>query len=62
MTSKKATISEKTLAALESVAAYIVDCEGREFEDYVRYCDDNGLNPSDIKGVENQKHVYAQTL
>lgn len=52
----------KKSEALISVAEYIVSCDNKEYDDYVRYCDDNGLEPSDITGAEQSQHVYAQAL
>ena len=47
---------------LELVAEYIVSCEGREYEDYIGYCKDNNVEPADLSGVVQSKHVYSQAL
>ena len=47
---------------LKTVAEYIVSCDGREYDDYVGYCKDNEIDPSNIEGFEQSKHVYAQAL
>ena len=52
----------KKTDALTRCAEYIVSCDNKEYSDYVTYCDDNGLNPSDTQGIEQQKHVYAIAL
>lgn len=48
--------------ALTQVAEYIVDCESNECESYQTYCDENDLNPKDIRGLGQSKHVYALAL
>lgn len=48
--------------ALTKVAEYIVDCENDEYDSYVTYCDENDLNPKDITGASQSKHVYALAL
>lgn len=59
---KTTNVSKGKLEALVTVAVYIISCDNKEYDDYVTYCDDNGLNPSDIQGAEQVKHVYAQAL
>lgn len=41
----------KQSEVLKELAKYIVLIDGREREDYERYCDDHGLDPRDINGV-----------
>ncbi len=50
------------LKLLTKVAEYIVDCENGEYESYVTYCEDNDLEPKNVTGREQQKHVYALAL
>lgn len=47
---------------LESVADYIVSCDGKEYDDYVQYCDDENLKLNEITGKKQLQHVYAQAL
>ncbi len=47
---------------LIEVAEYIVSCDNKEYDDYVTYCSDNGLNPSDIEAENQARHVYAKAL
>lgn len=58
---KKITKKQK-IAALEKCAEYLVVNEEREYEDYVQYCEDYGYNPKNIRGREQQKHIYTQAL
>ena len=55
-------ISRRKLAALLKVADYIVDCENAEYDNYTEWCEENGLDPKDIKGKEQSKNVYALAL
>ena len=48
--------------SLQCVAEYIVDCESGEYDSYVSYCDENGLNPENLTNKENLTHVYAKAL
>jgi hypothetical protein len=55
-------VSTERHSALQAVAHYITDCENKEYDSYVSYCDENGLNPEDIHGKEQSNHVYALAL
>ena len=46
--------------ALVLVAHYIID--DKEHDDYALWCEQEGLNPRDIQGERQRKHVYAQAL
>lgn len=48
--------------ALAKVAEYVVDCESREYDNYVSFCNENDLNPTNIRGSRQSKHVYALAL
>lgn len=48
--------------ALEQVAEYIVDCESGEYASYVSFCNENELDPKDIRGLGQSSHVYALAL
>lgn len=48
--------------ALAKVAEYIVDCESNEYDNYVSFCEENDLKPSNIKGRRQITHVYALAL
>lgn len=47
---------------LMKIAEYIIDCETGEYENYIEYCSDLGIDPSDITGNEQKTHVYARAL
>lgn len=51
-----------TKGAMTRVAEYIVDCESGEYDSYVSYCDENELDPKDIRGAGQSDHVYALAL
>lgn len=51
-----------TEGALTQVAEYIIDCENGEYDSYVSYCDENELDPKDIRGAGQSDHVYALAL
>lgn len=48
--------------ALTQVAEYIVDCENGEYKSYVSHCEENELDPKDIRGIGQSSHVYALAL
>lgn len=48
--------------AFVQVAEYIIDCENGEYNSYVSYCEENDLDPSDIRGLGQSNHVYALAL
>ncbi len=60
--SKKVSIDSKRLKKLVDIADWIMSCDNKEYDDYVNYCDDNGLDPAKINGREQSKHVYAKAL
>lgn len=47
---------------LNTVAEYIVNCENNEYDSYVSYCEENGLEPNNINDSDNLNHVYALAL
>lgn len=47
---------------LELVAEYIVNCGNNEYDDYITYCRDNEVEPADLNGEIQGKHVYSQAL
>lgn len=55
-------VNSAKLAALIKVAEYIIDCESNEYDSYVTYCEENDLDPKDIKGKGQSGHVYALAL
>lgn len=52
----------ETHSALIKVAEYIVDCENNEYDSYVSFCEENGLDPKNIRGKKQRDHVYALAL
>lgn len=48
--------------ALTQVAEYVLDCENNEYDSYVSFCDENELDPKDIRGAGQSNHVYALAL
>ena len=53
--------AEKVQSLIE-VAEYVIDCESREYESYVEYCEENSLDPALINAPEQSSHVYAKAL
>ena len=47
---------------MQKVAQYVIDCENGEYESYTTYCVENDLDPKDVEGQEQVKHVYALAL
>ena len=50
------------LKALKEVAEYIVHSDDKERDDYIDFCDDNGVDCYKIKGKLQSTHVYAKSL
>lgn len=57
---KKNHVSKK--GAMTQVAEYIVDCESNECDSYIEFCEENELDPKDIRGLRQSSHVYALAL
>lgn len=47
---------------LIKIAEYVLDCESGEYENYLEYCGDLDIEPSDITGTEQRRHIYAKAL
>lgn len=50
------------LRALLEAAEYIASCDNKEHDDYVTYCDDNEIDPKQLNGRAQRKHIYARAL
>lgn len=48
--------------ASKQVCEYIVDCESSEYDNYTEWCNENDLNPIEIRGFKQSTHVYALAL
>ena len=59
---KKTLIKNKTLKSLETLAFHTIDCENDEYDSYVTYCEELEINPANIRGKLQSKHIYALAL
>ena len=50
------------MEALIMVAEHIVTFDSKERNDYIEWCDSEGLDPSDINGKMQLGHIYALAL
>ena len=48
--------------ALEKVAEWVISCDSKEYDDYLIYCKDLGINPKNITGKNQIFHPYALAL
>jgi hypothetical protein len=54
--------SNYSIKALKECARYILFCNNKEMYDYLDFCDDNNLNPLDIKHSTNRDHIFVSAL
>lgn len=57
-----ALVKQSQLNAMRKACQYIVDCESNEYDSYVSFCEENGLEPKNIRNQANKAHVYALAL